>query len=289
MKFGILTEEELRKASDGKLDNLIDIWHRDLKAIKGEDLEIVLGNRRDSSSPVRGGILTNAVIEMSAGRKRLMIWYDPLELFYESRVADSGYTAGVVSEITEMLKEDRDPGMEYDPVSNPEKLDYDNIARQIGRWLLRVRGFRRLRNEKNEYYELDSFLNTECLVPALYSLLDEAGFDYSRGEEKRLREVYEGLCNMEEPEKRLDRALNALRISNIAAFNSKSDVLAGKLDELLAERFKRVLEVKTEIDGLKDQFDLKDSASLYSFMSKLVLKYRMPGSWSAFDETTGVF
>lgn len=289
MKYRILTEQQLKESAEGRLERLFEIWHRDLVELRGEDLTIVLGSRRDSSSPVRGGILTNSVIEMDGSEKRLIIWYDPLELYYEARIAESGYTAGVVSEITELLRFDQDPGAEYDPVLNPDKLDYDNIARQVGRWLLRIRGFKRLRNERKEYSELDAFLNAECIIPALYSLFDEAEFDYSRGEEKRLREVLEGLSNMEEPSKRLDRALNALRIANLLSYCGDNNPAADGLRALLKERFPGISAACTEIEELKKGYNLKEAESLYSFMSSLVLKFRMPGSWVSFDETIGIF
>lgn len=288
MKYGILTEDRLKTAAGGKLDKLIDLWHRDVLVKNDQRVDIALGNRRECSSPIRGGILTSAAIEMKDGNVKLMIWYDPLELFYEERIAEVGYSNKVIEEITAMLKDDRDPGMEYDPVSNPDKLDFGSIAGQIGRWLLKFRGFKKLKNENSNFFELESFLNLECGIPALYSLFDEAEFDYFPIENKRLSEVYEGLRTMDEPSKRLDRALNALRISNIMEFSTASDIKTG-LEEVINARFPRIVEVKEDIDELKKDWDMTDAEGVNAFMRKFVLKYRLPGSWLSFDETTGVF
>ena len=287
MKFGILTEEQLKAASAGRLDRLFELWHRDVQP-GGARMDIVLGNRRDSSSPVRGGILTNAVIELKTSGARLMIWYDPLELLYDARIKESGYSREVIDEITEILKEDRDPGPDFDPVANPEKLDFDNIARQIARWLLKFRGYRKLENENRTFFELESFLNLECGIPALYFVLDEAGLGYDTGERKRLVEVYEGLINMEEPSKRVDRALNALRISNILEFSPDCEEKTG-LEELVNEKFPRIQQAVDDIRLLKKEFDLTGSDGLKGFMNRFVLKYRLPGVWSMKDETEGLF
>ena len=284
MKFGILNENQLRAAAGGSLDKLIEIWHRDVSMKYGTRIEIVLGNRRDSGSPVRGGILTDAAIEMKGNASRLIIWYDPLELYYEARIRETGYRNEIIDEMTQMLKEDRDPGPEFDPVGNPGKLDWDMVARQIGRWLMKFREFRRLKNEDRSFFELEAFLNLECGIPALYNIMDEAGFNGAKGEQKRLQEVYEGLCTMEEPAKRVDRVLNALRISNILEFSKDSDEKKA-LGELLSRRFKRILAVSEEIDGLKTEFLLSDPVELNAFMRKFVLKYRMPGSWISVNES----
>ena len=288
MKFGTLNETQIKDAAGGRLDKLFEIWHRDLNALHGQDVEIVLGNRRDSGSPMRGGVLTDAAIEIKDGRTRLMIWYDPLELFYDARIAEIGYSSRVIEEITEMLREDRDPGPEYDPVGNPGKLDFGNVAVQIGRWLMKFRGYKRLRNEERNLFELESFLNLECGIPALYSILEEAGFDRSNYEQKRLAEVYEGLRNMEEPSKRVDRALNALRISNILEFSPDSEIKTG-LSELVEMGFTRISSVIGELGVLREQNSLSEADGLNGFMREFVLKYRLPGSWISVDETTGIF
>ncbi|HAK47317.1 MAG TPA: hypothetical protein DCO79_15535 [Spirochaeta sp.] len=284
MKSGIMSENQLKSAAGGKLDKLIDIWHGDVNDRCSKRVDIVLGNRRDNSSPVRGGILTSAVIEMNDENTRLMIWYDPLELYYEARISEIGYSSLVIDEITEMLKEDRDPGAEWDPVSNPDKLDIGTIAGQIGRWLMRFRGYKKLGNENKNFFELESYLNHECGIPALYSIFDEAGFDRSGIEQKRLLEVYEGLRNMEEPSRRVDRALNALRVSNILEFSPDSEEKRG-LEELLNTRFGKIMKINKDIGELKNSGDLTKAEGLNSFMRKLVLKYRLPGSWVSVDET----
>ncbi len=288
MKFGLLTEAQLLTASDGQLEGLAGIWHRDILQKYGKDIEIVLGNRRDSSNPLRGGILTSAALEIREGAVRLLIWYDPLEILYEARVAEFGYSRAVIEEMTQMLSEDRDPGPEFDPVSNPEKIDYGSVAGQIGRWLLKFRGFRKLANENKAYFELESFLNLECGIPALYSLFEEAGFDRTGIEGKRLTEVFEGLRNMEEPSRRVDRVLNALRISNILEFSPESGEKKD-LEKLIDEKFKRVFGTAGEINTLKSERRLSEPDGLDSFMKRLVLAYRLPGSWVSVDETTGVF
>ena len=288
MQFGLLNEKQIIEAAGGLLDKLVMIWHHDIAARYNSDIEIVLGNRRDSQSPLRGGVLTDTAISIIDGQVRLIIWYDPLELYYEARIAELGYSSSVIDEMTAMLSKDRDPGAEYDPVANPEKLDYINIGAQIGRWLMKFRGYKRLSNEDKNFHELETFLNLECGAPVLYSVLDEAGLDWSTLERKRLEEVYEGLRNMEEPAKRIDRTLNALRISNIFEFSPDCDLKDG-LEELLSSRFPRILETAEGLGQMKKDYNLLDPDGLNRFMRDLVLKYRMPGSWITLDETKGIF
>lgn len=189
--------------------------------------------------------------------------------------------------MTEMLKEDRDPGMDYDPVSNPDKIEWDNVIRQVGRWILRFRGFNKFSNKNRSFFELETFLNLECAIPLMYSLFDEAGWDWSKGEQRRLKEVYEGLSSMEEPSRRLDRALNAVRISNILEYNPDSE-LKSRLEELLNERYSRTLEARETIDSIRAEFDLSNPTEYLEYIKKLVLQFRMPGDWSAIDETAGI-
>ena len=288
MQFGLLNEKQIIEAAGGRLDKLVEIWHHYITAQYSSDIDIVLGNRRDSQSPLRGGVLTDTAISIIDGRVRLIIWYDPLELYYEARIAELGYSSSVIDEITSMLSDDRDPGPEYDPVAHPEKLDFINIGAQISRWLMKFRGFKRLANEDKNFHELETFLNLECGTPVLYSVLDEAGLDWSILELKRLEEVYEGLRNMEEPDRRIDRALNALRISNILEFSSGCDLKDG-LVELLGSRFPRILETAKGLEQMKKDYNLLEPDGLNRFMRDLVLKYRMPGSWITVDETTGIF
>lgn len=288
MKFGTLTEKQIKAAAGGRLDGLIALWHRDVKDSEGGTIEINLGNRRDSSSPVRGGILTDAAIEIKKEGTRLMVWYDPLELYYEARIKDAGYSSDIIAEMTEMLKEDRDPGAEFDPVSNPDKLDWGQIAAQIGRWLLKFRGFLKLKNENTNFFELETFLNLECGIPALNRVFADADFNGTVLQHKRLVEILEGLSQMDEPSKRVDRALNALRVSNIMEFSVDSDEKT-ELAALLKEKFPRILSMKDEIDELKSEFTLTEPGGLNLFMKKTVLKYRLPGSWVSMNETAGIF
>lgn len=287
MQFGILNEKQLKEAAGGKLDRMLELWHETLSVKTDKTIEVNLGNRRDNGSPVRGGVLTESVISMKGEQTVLMIWYDPMEIYYEARISELGYSSAVIEEMTEMLQEDRDPGMNFDPVSNPDKLDWDNVIRQIGRWLLRFRGYNKLNNENKNFFELETFLNLECSVPLMYSLFEEAGYDRAAGAEKRLIEVYEGLSGMEEPSKRLDRALNALRISNIMEYNEESE-LKTRLTTLLDERFGRTLENKAEIDKIRSESNLSSPAGYLEYVKKLVLKFRMPGTWTAVDETAGI-
>ncbi|MBI9107686.1 MAG: hypothetical protein JEZ04_13140 [Spirochaetales bacterium] len=287
MQFGILDEVRLREEADGEIDKLLDLWHEAVATRTDKKIEVRLGNRRDNTSPIRGGVLTESVITMNAGRTVLMIWYDPMEIYYDSRIEELGYSKAVIDEMTEMLKEDLDPGAEFDPVANPQKIEWDNVVRQIARWTLRFRGYNKLHNENKNFFELEAFLNLECAIPVMYSLLEEAGWDRSAGASKRLSEVYEGLSGMEEPPRRLDRALNALRISNILEYNEESE-LKGRLAELLAERFKRTQEDRARIDLIRADYDLGQPAGYLEYIKKLVLTFRMPGNWTALDETAGI-
>ena len=287
MQFGILDEARLKAEAGGALDKLLELWHEAVSARSNTKIEVKLGNRRDNGSPIRGGVLTESVITMNANRTVLMIWYDPMEIFYDSRIAELGYSSAVIEEMTEMLKEDRDPGLGFDPVSNPDKIEWDNVVRQIGRWILRFRGFNKLSNENRNFYELETFLNLECSIPLLYSLFDEAGYDRSNGAEKRLLEVYEGLCSMEEPSRRLDRALNAVRISNILEFNKEGET-KGKLEALLIERYSRTLADRAKVDSLRADYDLTKPEGYIGWVKELVMQFRMPGDWSAVDETIGI-
>ena len=264
------------------------MWHCAVGERFERSVEISLGNRRDSESPIRGGILTESVITLKDGAPSLMIWYDPLEIYYEDRINELGYSRAVIDEMTDILGADRDTGPDYDPVLNPGRLNWDKVARQTGRWILKVRGFKKLHNENRNMVELETFLNLECGIPALYSLFEEAGFDRTAGEHKRLEEVYEGLRNMKEPSKRLDRTINALRIANLLKYGNEEDEKEA-LKALLEERFERTAAVAVEINDMRADYKLDRSDELDNFMRKLVLKYRMPGSWTSLDETVSIF
>jgi len=287
MQFGIMDEVRLRAEADGRLDKLLDIWHEAVTSVSGRMIEVKLGNRRDNGSPIRGGVLTESVITMTSDQAVLMVWYDPMEIYYDTRIRELGYSKAVIEEMTEMLKEDRDPGPDYNPVSNPDKIEWDNVVRQIGRWILRFRGYNKLGNENRNFFELETFLNLECSIPVLYSLFDEADYDWSSGAQKRLLEVYEGLCSMEEPSRRLDRALNAIRISNILEFNPESE-LKDNLMSLLSERYALTLNAREKIDSIRKDYDLCTPSAYLEYVKKLVLTFRMPGDWAAVDETAGI-
>ncbi len=287
METSFLTEEQILKASGGSLDKLVKIWHREVNSPGKGRVEIVLRDRRDGKDPVNGGILTEASIQIMGNSARLVIWYDSLELYYDARIAETGYSRTVIDEISKMLKEERGPGPDYNPVSNPERIDWDKVSRQIGRWLLKFRGYKKIHNENRKFYELETFLNLECAVPPLYSLFDEADYDWSCGEYKRLVDVLEGLENMEEPSRRIDRALNAMRIDNIMDFSVDSDKKK-ELESLLEKRFKLILESRDKIDTIKKTVDITSPDGNFEFKRKLVLGFRMPGTWTSFNEVAGI-
>ena len=288
MQKELLEEKGLRDAAAGKLDNIINLFKNTVKENSGNAITVCLGNRRGSGRPLPGGILTESAIMMKDDEPALVILYDPLELYYDERIAESGYSMAVIEEITSMLRDNRSPGAGYNPVVNPEKMNPDVLARQIGRWVLRFRGFMKLYNENRNFAELETFLNLECGIPPLYAVFDEANFDFKEGELKRLQEVYEGLKNMEEPSKRLDRALNAIRVANIMRYSPESNHKEA-LNELLLERFNRIKEVSEEIAVMQDESSPDDAAEHNEFMKRLVLRYRMPGNWSSVSETGGIF
>ena len=93
---------------------------------------------------------------------------------------------------------------------------------------------------------------------------------------------------MEEPKKRVDRALNAVRVSNILEFSRDSEKKSG-LGELAGKRFGRIAEAVKNIESLKRKYKPETADGLSEFMRRLVLEYRLPGSWYSTDETTGIF
>ena len=287
MKFGFLDQQQLSAASNGKIDGILELWKQAVGARGGSGFDVVLGNRRDNGSPIRGGVLTESVVTMGPDGERLIIWYDPMEIYYERRIAELGYSRAVIEEITEMLRIDKDPGADCDPVANPDKIEWDNVARQIARWTMRFRGYKKFQNANKNFFELETFLNLEAAIPVLYGLFDEGGWDKSAGVKKRLTEVFEGLSAMDEPARRLDRALNALRISNILEFSTDCNEKEG-LIELLKSKFSRTLDVAERIDQIRGGFSLDDPAQYAGYLNKLVTAYKMPGDWSYFDETAGI-
>jgi hypothetical protein len=88
MRFGILTEKQIREDGGGRLDRLLDLLHEAVSARTENEIEVNLGNRRDNGSPIRGGVLTESVITMKGDKTVLMIWYDPMEIYYDSRIGE---------------------------------------------------------------------------------------------------------------------------------------------------------------------------------------------------------
>ncbi len=284
MQTETLNQKQIIEASGGLLAGLLELW-ADASAVRfGSAVPVMLGNRRDNASPVSRGILTETVLTSKDGSLVMMIWCDPMELYYDKRIAESGYSGELITEISEMLRTGTVPGPEFDPVKHPDKIEWDGIARQIGRWLLRARGFKKLRNEDRHFHELESFLNLELMIPPLYALFDEAGYSWKSGEEKRMRDVLEGLRNMDEPSKRIDRVLNCIRLSFIYRYSAAAGIDSAEVKETVNSRFESFTELIEQITSMADNADMVSPEGNISFRKELVRKFRIPGNWSAVDE-----
>ncbi len=284
MQIETLNQKQIIDASGGLLAGLLELW-ADASTLRfGSAVPVMLGNRRDNASPVSQGILTETVLTSKDGSLVMMIWCDPMELYYDKRIAESGYSSELITEISEMLRTGTAPGKEFDPVKHPDKIEWDGIARQIGRWLLRVRGFKKLRNEDRHFHELESFLNLELMIPPLYALFDEAGYSWKSGEEKRIRDVLEGLKNMDEPSKRIDRVLNCIRLSFIYRYSAEAGIDSTELKETVISRFESFPELIKKISAMADNADPVSPEGNISFRKELVRTFRIPGSWSTVDE-----
>ncbi len=286
MTLNLATEEAIRDLNNPYINRALDLWAEETSRRLGRPLEVVLGNRRKHPAlKAYKGLNTQVTLSSLENRNYLAIWYDPYELKYNELVAQMGRTDELLETLGPLLEADFDLGPDYEPSRHLEKLDWDMLLRRILFWVLRARGFIKMANKDGRFQELESLVNIECWTPALNCLLREMDYDIAPSVKELAEDTVSGMAGMEEPSRRADRALNALRIWNLLKVCDPED---GKpLNDLLEQRFPRIKTLITEVDEMAALRRLEDPAEVILFIGEFIRKYRLPGEWEKADEFSG--
>ena len=286
MTLNLATEEAIRDLNNPYINRALDLWAEETSRRLGRPLEVVLGNRRKHPAlKAYKGLNTQVTLSSLENRNYLSIWYDPYELKYNELVAQMGRTDELLETLGPLLEAGFDLGPDYEPSRHLEKLDWDMLLRRILFWVLRARGFIKMANKDGRFQELESLVNIECWTPALNCLLREMDYDIAPSVKELAEDTVSGMAGMEEPSRRADRALNALRIWNLLKVCDPED---GKpLNDLLEQRFPRIKILITEVDEMAALRRLEDPAEVILFIGEFIRKYRLPGEWEKADEFSG--
>jgi len=284
--LNLATEEAIRSLDNRYINRALDLWAEETTRRLGRPLEVVLGNRR--KHPALGaykGLNTQVTLSSLENRNYLAIWYDPYELKYNELVARMGRTDELLETLGPMLESGLDLGSDYEPSLHLEKLDWDMLLRRILFWVLRARGFTKMANKDGRFQELESLVNLECWTPALNGLLREMEYNIAPSVKELAEDTVSGMAGMEEPARRADRALNALRIWNLLEVSDPVD--AKPLTDLLESRFPRIKALIAEVEELAASRRLDDPAAVAAFTGDFIRKYHLPGEWEKADEFSG--
>lgn len=286
MTLNLATEEAIRGLNNPYISKSLDLWREVTEGRLGRPLEVVLGNRRKHPA-LSGykGLNTQVTLSTLENRSYLALWYDPYEIKYAEMVKEMGRSQELVNTIGPMLEAGFDLGPDYEPAQNLAKLDWDMLLRKILLWVLRARGFKKMANRDNRFAELESIINTECWTPALNRLLAEMGYELSSSLTDLVEDTVAAMTGMEEPTRRADKALNALRIWNL--LSACDPGYAEPLKRLLEEKFPRVNEIIGEVAEMAASRDLSDPEEVLKFTKGFITKYRLPGEWESADEFSG--
>lgn len=286
MTLNLATEEAIRALDNPFINRALDLWAEETTRRLGRPLEVVLGNRR--KHPALGaykGLNTQVTLSSLESRNYLAIWYDPYDLKYNELVAQMGRTDELLETLGPMLESGLDLGPDYEPSLHLEKLDWDMLLRRILFWVLRARGFIKMANKDSRFQELESIVNLECWTPALNGLLREMDYNIAPSVKELAEDTVSGMSGMEEPTRRADRALNALRIWNLLKVCDPID--AGPLVELLDARFPRIRNLVDEVDEMAGSHKLDDPVAVAAFTGEFIRRYHLPGEWERADEFSG--
>ncbi|MBI9101164.1 MAG: hypothetical protein JEY99_02025 [Spirochaetales bacterium] len=284
MNINFATESSIRLLGNGYINKMMDIWHEDVKQHLNRDIDILVGNRRRHPAlSVYKGLNTQVTVTRLDKRAHLVIWYDPYEVLYAEMLGEMGYGEALINKIGPLLESGADLGADYEPADNLEKLDWDSILRRIGFWVLRVRGFQKIANKDGKFAELDNIVNTECRTPPLNELLTTLGYDFESGLSSVVDDTLEGMSAMEaEPPRRMDRAINALRLWNLMEACSEED--RQRINKVLSASFPRIQEMVIKIGELSGRFDVNIPDENLAFNWSYIKENRLPGDWEAVDE-----
>lgn len=286
MEHDFIAESRMRQLAPSWIDRGLELWHQAAEE-RGLDVPVRIGNlRANSGLSALPGIKTEAALSSQGEQGRLTVWYDPYETYYAEQAKERGASRELESEIRGMLERKEELPQAYDPVSHPETIDWGTVMQRLALWILKMRGFKRLENGNEQFREVAHFLNIELWVPALYRVLEEAGYDYRPEIAKSVAETLTIIGTMAEPSRRIERALNALRLVNM--YRLAEPQAKGELLARLKESFPRVYGMMDEIGTLIDAHDTLNPAETARLGRALILRYRFPGDWNERDEVQGI-
>ncbi len=284
MKMNFAAEGAIRELGNEAINRVMDMWHKDVLTYFNRDIEILVGNRRKhpALSQYRG-LNTQVTLSVLDKKTYLAVWYDPFDIIYSELLAQMGYGQELINTMGSILEASDDPGTDYEPSLNLEKLDWDLLLRRIIFWILRVRGYKKLANKESRYLELETLINTECWTPPLNNILQEMEYDFRTNMTSVVDDTLEGMAAMDqEPPRRVDRAVNAIRLWNLLEVCSGND--KKRIYKVLTDTFPRILEVVERTGKLAEGFDLNDSEGNHNFAVAFIKENRLPGDWEAVDE-----
>jgi len=288
MELNFATEEPLRALNHPLLTGVLDLWHREAESLLGRDIPVLVGNRRKhpTMSAYRG-MNTQVTLSILDRKLYLALWCDPYELLYGEMLKEMGYGEPLVRALGPLLESGADLGENYEPSRNLARLDWDSLSRRMIFWVLRIRGFRKMGNRDRRFGELESLLAAEAWTPPLNRVLEDLDIQAADTLPGLVEDTLAGMMAMkEEPPRRVDRAVNALRLWNLLAVCPAEQ--AGRIDALLAESFPRIREAVGTIGSLAEGLDLNRPEDNLKFMEGFIKTYRLPGEWEPVNEVEAI-
>ena len=284
MKMNFGSESGIRQLGNNCLNSIMDIWHEEVKNKLNRDMNVLVGNRRAHPGlSAYKGLNSQITVSNLDRRACLVVWYDPYEILYEELLNELGYGEELMNRIGSMLEAGISLGPEYEPADNLERLNWDDILRRIGFWILKVRGYKRIANREKKYAELESIISTECSVPPLNSILKDVSYDFETGLVSLVDDTLAGMDAMDcEPPRRMDRAVNALRLWNLMEVCSEDD--RKRIETVLTESFPRIGEAIVKTGEIAGKSDILTPEGNLEFNWNFIKENRLPGDWEAVDE-----
>lgn len=284
MTLNIASEAAVKDLGIPLVNRILDLWHEEVQKHLGHDIPVLVGNRRKHPglSAFRG-LNTQVTLSILDKKAYLALWYDPYEILYGELLKELGYGDRLMSTMGPLLEAGGDLGTNYEPAANLGKLDWNALSRRMIFWVLRVRGFKKMTNRDNRFKELENLLAAEGWTPPLNTILAELGENLPGSFSDVVEDTLAGMGAMkEEPPRRVDRAINALRLWNLLSGCSSDD--AKRISSLTSSSFPRIHEAVEQIAQLAAPLDLNVPGDNLRFMEGFIKKYRLPGDWEPVNE-----
>lgn len=161
------------------------------------------------------------------------------------------------------------------------------MAHEISHWILKLRGFKGVKNDKNPTGMLAAHINDYCQHILVWDLVEEHDISSREEIDSRIANDIQLLLNIEkEPEPKIERSKLALIVADDLNFCDENS--SSVIQKIISNKCPKTAQLIKQLQAIQAKYDLYDSSANSECIKEIQKLVAKEGSWRIPDEIESI-